>query len=284
MTYGPVFAYGKDSIDTLTLVPGLEVAGQHFHELIYYEQVYPDTGTELFDAALGLAWEMNPSFENPQARSSLMSPFRSLVEAAVLDENMFSILLPSKEAEGDIMFGGYDSELFNGDLVQHSLFPANTTDWQIEVQSVRMGDEILGTGGYTGLIQTQMPLIILPAVIGDPITRHFNQIWTPCARVETIPCSQVANLPALGIMLNGQEIQLRGEDYVERMWFEDCEEKWQCIPLIEAVPNYVPPEQFPRDWIILGSAFLKKVYAVYNWDRKTVGCEYPWFRMLGMIY
>jgi hypothetical protein len=39
------------------MADGLEVEGQKFHELPYYEKVYPDYGVEFFDSVLGLAFE-----------------------------------------------------------------------------------------------------------------------------------------------------------------------------------------------------------------------------------
>lgn len=115
--------YGGDAdiISALKVVIDVLLAG-HFQELSFYEIVYPDDAGQLFDSVLGLAYE-EPFYKDPEAPSLLQSPFRNLVDSAILDSNVFSILLPTKDRGGDIMFGGYNESFLAGDLVKHPCSP-----------------------------------------------------------------------------------------------------------------------------------------------------------------
>jgi saccharopepsin len=94
----------------LTLTEGVQIPGQVFHEIKYYEDVYYDPATELpLDGVLQLAVDRPwpPHFQG--SRNILPSPFRSMIDHSLLAINMFSIALPTKEREqGSLTFGGYD--------------------------------------------------------------------------------------------------------------------------------------------------------------------------------
>jgi len=276
-TYGPIMAYGRESVDTLILGDGhgeeVKVEGQRFQELMYYEDVYPDFVTTEFDAVLGLAWETLWLMEDWRSPSTLESVWKRLVEGGTLGRNVFDVVLPNGEREGRIGFG--EEVEFEEGLVKHSLFPADTKNWQVEMEGIKLNGKMLGKGGYTAVLMTQGPVLILPAVIGDPITRNFNERWKSCAKTGTIPCEDVKNLPVLGIQIGGQQIEMRGHEYVEKIWFPECVgEEWQCVPLVASVPAYVPPKEFPKDMVVLGNAFLRRVRTVFDWDERSVSCEF----------
>jgi saccharopepsin len=271
----------------LNLADGLEVAGQHFHELRYYEMVWPDYGVKFFDSVLGLAFD-GPSFIDPVTPSLLPSPFRTMMANGILDANMFSISFPRNETEtGDLTFGGLNEDLFEGELISHPLSLQNTTNWQIHIESVSLikgldendhdhAWENSGSG-YTALIYTSYPGIILPFNLAQSVIGKIHPNRSDCTYAPVVDCDRVASLPSLQIGLNGQNVTLSGEDYV----FKWTTPEGACPIPIEECALYIdslpPPggrDEFPEDLVILGTSFLKKVYSVYNWDEQTISWKF----------
>jgi len=124
----------------MTFTDDLQVPGQVFHEIKYYEDVYYyDDSDDLFDGVLGLAIEESwpPRFD----QNILPSPFKTMIDNNLLSTNMFSVVWPTEEREqGTLTFGGYDEDLLDGELISHSLFPANTTKWEVEIEGLTMTD------------------------------------------------------------------------------------------------------------------------------------------------
>jgi saccharopepsin len=127
--------YARLSEDVLTLADGLQVPGQVFHEIKYYRSTQDPYLIELSDGVLGLAIEAS---QLPGRQTNILpSPFKSMIDSHLLDANMFSTVWPTDTREqGSLLFSGYDEDLLDGELVSHPLFPEDTTDWQIGVESV----------------------------------------------------------------------------------------------------------------------------------------------------
>lgn len=113
---------------------------QHFQELNYYEEVYPDDGFEEWDSVLGLSWERDSWMDDPRSPNTLPSPFKTIVESEVLDANVFSLQLPRNDSDGgEIVFGGSNEDLFEQEsMAHHPFYPKNTTQWQVEVSGVTL--------------------------------------------------------------------------------------------------------------------------------------------------
>ena len=279
--YSGIFAYGKESVDNLNLGSGLNIPDQHFVDIKYYETVWPDFEVTLFDSVLGLAVEQ--PWKSGTA-PSLQSPFVNMIENGILDSNMFSIILPTDGREGDIMFGGYNSSLISGNLITHPLYPSNTRQWQIEADSVLMyGKTAFGSYGtlvneslaeHVAIVLTGSPILAFPSKIGDALMSHFNWTYNSCLHANVISCEDVSSLPTLTLQLGGHEYELSGEDYVMRFLAPECVDFGvQCLPAIDSIPEWGLPDGLPKNFIIIGSSFLRKVYSVFDWDQKTIGCE-----------
>jgi saccharopepsin len=271
----------------LTLADGLEVPGQRFHELRFYEMVWPDYGVTFFDSVLGLAFG-GPWVNQPLAPSLVPSPFRTMMANGILDENMFSISFPRNENEtGDLTFGGLNEDLFEGELISHPISLQNTTNWQIHIESVSLikaldendYDYAWGNSGsgYTALMDTNYPGIVLPFNLAQNVIGEIHPNRSDCSFAPVVDCNRVASLPSLQIGLNGQNVTLAGEDYVFKWTTPDgtrcpipIEE---CVLFIDSLPPPGGHNEFPEDLVILGTAFLKKVYSVYNWDEQTISCK-----------
>jgi saccharopepsin len=282
ISYGPFEAYARLSEDVLTLADGLQVSGQVFHEIKYYSWVdyfYSD----LFDGvALGLAVEKEsrPGLGGHRRGENILpSPFKNMMNKNLLDENMFSIVWPSEtQEEGSLIFGGYDEDLLGEELISHPLFPKNTTGWQVELESISMiGDNDCGgkkvlvnksMPGGKALLMSVMPFIAFPYNLAQSLVHHMYAWPSRCGPYMVVDCDEISSLPRITIGLKGQNVTLMGEDYVQRIYDATCFYPGEeCAVMFDAVME-------SENTVILGMPFLKKLMGVFNWDNKTVSCEF----------
>ena len=232
-----------------------------------YITVWPDWEAEFFDSVLGLAVEQT---WYDQERGSMQTPFVNMIESGILDSNMFSVLLPNDERDGDLMFGGYNDSFIPGDLVKHPLYPSNTTKWQIEAQQVSMHAKDTSGRRRTLVIESlaehiakvinSSAVLAFPTRIANILYSHLNWTRNSCSDMQVISCEEVSSLPTVTLMFGGHDYELNEEDYVARLLPPECADLGiQCIPMIERIPDGVVPEGIPRDFIIIGSSLLKEV-------------------------
>lgn len=280
--YNSLHAFGIVNEDTLRLGE-LEVPGQQFLELRYYQPVYLDQDILQFDSVLGLGYD-GTMLNTPRHQGVLSSPFHTIVEQGILDENKFALRIPKEgNTAGDLTLGGYDEDVFDGDLVSHPLYPENTTYWNIQATSLAMTSRECGRdtilfnstlSNHTAALRTTRPGIQLPSHLAQRVLWKINVKRSACTYHDIVDCDAVSSLPHITIGLRGQEVVLKGEDYTMR--YEDDNPRFcqhpvkECWLLIEEAPNRA---DWPRDLIILGTAFLKNVYTVFDWDRRSVSCE-----------
>ncbi|KAH0545103.1 hypothetical protein GP486_008472, partial [Trichoglossum hirsutum] len=267
--YGGLYSDGFVSVDTVTVGEGLEIKHQPFEEATSWRPV-PGYWEGAFDSVLGLAVE-DPIYDDPYVPHVLPGPFSTLAKQGTLDENMFSLLLPLGDHDlGDIMFGGYDEELFEGELSAHPMYPSNTTHWQVETTAVYLehpdGSTLanLSLAGFSAILEVGYPFIELPEKRGESIInaiiargRGDDSCHTP-----HVPCDEVSDLPLLTFNLAGRNFTLTGEDYIVRTQLPFCGEDVYCVPMVG--------ETRSSDVILLGSTFLKHFYSVYNLDKRTI--------------
>jgi saccharopepsin len=242
-------------------------------------------GVPFPDGILGLAIgkEFTPGeFGTPNI---LPSPFRSMVDQKVLDKNMFSIVFPSEEREqGSLTFGGYDEDLLDGELISHPIYPKNTVRWQFEIQSVSMkgsyncGPEkilvhrkIPNTKAW--LLSTH-PFIGFHGPIPAELLHYINGWYDGCATFPRVSCDDLSSLPEIIIGLKGQNITVRGQDYVRKITVPDTpgcsdphDDRDRCYVMVNWTGGL-------RDVVVLGAPFLERVMGVWNWDAQTVSCKF----------
>ena len=232
--------------------------------------------------ALGLAVEKQwmPGLDRRPTENILPSPFKNMIDNNLLDENMFSVVWPSEtQEEGSLVFGSYDEDLLAGGLVSHHLFPEDTTGWQVELESISMvGDSDCGgkkvlvdksIPGSKAFFMSVMPFIGFPYTIAQSLVHHLYAWESRCGPDMVVDCDEIASLPEVTIGLKGQNVTLKGEDYVQRIGDPlSCRFPGEeCAVMFDAVME-------SENTVILGMPFLKKLMGVFNWDEKTISCEF----------
>ena len=263
---------GIVSTDTIALGEGLEVEHQPFVELLDWQGYWHE-----FDAVLALSPSITRWQDENSSQPHLPSPFMGLVDSGKLEKKMFSLLLPYDQHDiGDLSFGTFHPEFSDGPLVSHPLYPADASFWQIEAPdiSVRHKD---GTesfkhsyASFTAQLDSVIGGILLSADVAERILHEVNATAANDCYVPQVPCDRRADLPELVFDFAGQEIVLTGEDYTVESDWPLCFGGPYCVPMI----NPGPPSLLGDNTIMLGTDFLKNVYAVFDWDERSVSCEF----------
>jgi hypothetical protein len=202
----------------------------------------PFMSTE-FDGILGLGFadlSMGPQFNIVE----------DLKSSGSLPKNQFSLFL-SDDGESEITFGGYKPEYVMSAItwapVNHQSY------WQVAVDDVTFDNVPTGLcdGGCQVAVDTGTSLLAGPTDVMEALDEKLG--------VKS-DCSNFDQLPMLGFSLNGQVLNLRPADYVDRT--EDG-----CSTALMTLD--VPPPKGPL--FIFGDPFLRRFVTVYDMDGPSVG-------------
>lgn len=261
--YGHIFASGNLTIDTFDL-DGFQIKNQPFLEATTVQRI-------------GLSWDDLSIIHGiagltPSSAGSVLnnpSPFMSMVKENVLDRNLFSMRLREPR---ELMFGAVNPKLFTGALVQIPLTNkpgryALTGRWQAEANYLTLGSEPgirMSLAGYTASFSTGSAFMLLPDSLVMDIWQdlQFEEImYMP----PSVPCEERGSMPDLTFNLAGKNFTLTPYDYTFEWPIKQSTTR--CVSAI--MPFGV--EQY--DEIVLGSAFLRAFYSVFDLDTATLGCK-----------
>jgi len=262
--YGYMFASGHVVSDTFDF-DGFQVESQPFLEATTVQPI-------------GLSWDdMNIIHGwvglTPSSAGSVLnnpSPFMTMVSENVLDQNLFSMRL--REPRG-LLFGAHDREMFTGNIVRIPLSNktsqyALTGRWQAEVNYLTLGSDPglrISLAGYTASFSTGLAFILLPDRIASNLLRDLefeDLMFMP----PSVSCDKLALMPDITFNLAGKNFTLTPYDYT----FE-----WPMKPSRTRCVTAIMPfgvEQYNE--IVLGSAFLRTFYSVFDLDTNTIGCKF----------
>lgn len=263
---GYMFASGNMTSDTFHF-DGLLVKNQPFLEATKVEPI-------------GISWDDMSTIHGiigltPSSAGSVLnnpSPFMTMLRGNVLDHNIFSLNLREPR---ELMFGAVNPKLFTGDFVRIPI--TNKTSsykpdalvgrWQAEARYLTLGTEPgirMSLAGYTASFSTGSAFMFLPdrLVVDLLEDLQFEDIMM---MPPSVSCEQRAYMPDLMFNLAGQNFTLTPYDYTFEWPIKQSETR--CVTAI--MPFGV--EQY--DEIILGSAFLRTFYSIFDMDTHTIGCE-----------
>ena len=258
-----MFASGNMIIDTFDF-GGFQVKDQPFMEATKVDPI-------------GLSWDDMRIIHGiagltPSSAGSVLlnpSPFMSMVKDKVLDRNLFSMRLREPR---ELLFGAVNPGLFTGDLVQIPLTNETgrhtlTGRWQAEAEYLTIGSEPgirKSLANYTASFSTGSAFMLLPdrLVIDVWQDLQFEEImYMP----PSVPCERRDVMPSITFNLAGKNFTLTPYDYTFE-WPID-QRRTRCVSAM--MPFGV--EQY--DEIVLGSAFLRAFYSVFDLDTCTLGCR-----------
>jgi len=229
-------------------------------DLTIKEQVFAEATKEpglafafgKFDGILGLAYDTI-------SVNSIVPPFYEMINQGLIDEPVFSFRLGSSEEDGgEATFGGINPNAYTGKIsyvpVQRKAY------WEVKLSMVSFGDEELELENTGAAIDTGTSLIVLPTDLAEMMNAQIGakKSWNGQYQVD---CAKVPDLPDLAFHFGGQAYPLKGSDYV-------LDIQGTCISAFTGMDLNLPGGT--SLWII-GDAFLRRYYTVYDLGRHAVG-------------
>lgn len=249
ITYGSGSVEGYLSEDLLQLA-GLEISNQVFGEATSEPGLTFAFGK--FDGILGLGYD-SISVQHT------VPPIYNAINQGLLDEPKFAFYLGIDGDEvsgGTATFGGVDDSLFEGKITY--LPVRRKAYWEVKFDSLSLGEDTakLNIGA---VIDTGTSLITLPSDLAEIFNAQIGaeKSWSGQYTVE---CEKRDVLPDLTFTFDGYDFTISPYDYILDLG-------GSCISTI--TPMDIPEPVGPL--AIVGDAFLRRYYSVYDLGHNAVG-------------
>jgi saccharopepsin len=246
--YGSGSMEGFVSQDTLT-IGDLHIQKQDFAEATKEPGLAFAFGK--FDGILGLAFDTI-------SVNHITPPFYSMINQGLLDQPLFTFRIGSSEQDGgEAVFGGIDHSHYTG-KIQYA--PVRRKGyWEVELSSIKFGNDELELDNTGAAIDTGTSLIALPSDIAEMLNAQIGaqKSWNG---QYTVPCDKVPSLPDLSFTLAGKQYPIKSTDYILNV-------QGTCISAFTGMDINLP---WGSLWI-LGDAFLRRYFTVYDLGRNAVG-------------
>lgn len=203
-----------------------------------------------FDGILGLAYDTI-------SVNRIVPPFYNMIEQGLLDEPVFSFYLGSSDEGSEAIFGGVDKNHYEGKIEYIPL--RRKAYWEVDLDSIAYGDEVAELENTGVILDTGTSLNVIPSSLAELLNaemgakKGFNGQYT-------IDCAKKNSLPDVTFSLAGSNYSLPASDYI-------LEISGSCISTFQGMD--IPAPAGPL--AILGDAFLRRYYSVYDLGRNAVG-------------
>ncbi|OLL23005.1 Vacuolar protease A [Neolecta irregularis DAH-3] len=201
-----------------------------------------------FDGILGLGYDTI-------SVNQIVPPFYTMIDQGLLDQPVFSFYLGDKDSGSDggiVTFGGIEPSLYTGKMIY---LPVRRKGyWEVELESFSYGEDVMELYDTGAAIDTGTSLIGLPTDIAQiGAKKSWNGQYT-------VDCSVIPDLRNISFTFSGHKFDLPASDYIMQV-------QGTCISAFQGID--IPPPLGPI-WII-GDAFLRKYYSVYDFGQDAVG-------------
>ncbi|SCU95900.1 LAMI_0F04324g1_1 [Lachancea mirantina] len=248
--YGSGSLEGYISQDTLS-IGDLTIPKQDFAEATAEPGLAFAFGK--FDGILGLAYDTI-------SVNKIVPPVYKALHDGLLDEPKFAFYLndaDKSEQGGEATFGGIDKSKYKGDITW--LPVRRKAYWEVKFDGIGLGDEYAELQGTGAAIDTGTSLIALPSGLAEVLNAEIGakKGWTG---QYTVDCDSRDQLPDLTFTFDGYNFTITPYDYT-------LEASGSCI-------SAFTPMDFPEPvgpLAIVGDAFLRKFYSVYDLGNDAVG-------------
>ncbi|KAL2829705.1 aspartic peptidase domain-containing protein [Aspergillus cavernicola] len=206
-----------------------------------------------FDGILGLGFDTI-------SVNKIVPPFYKMIEQGLLDDPVFAFYLGDANKEGDsseATFGGIDEDHYTGELINIPL--RRKAYWEVDLDAIALGDDVADLENTGVILDTGTSLIALPSNLAEMINSQIGAKKGFTGQYS-IECEKRDSLPDLTFTLSGHNFTIGPYDYT-------LEVQGSCISAFMGMdfPEPVGP------LAILGDAFLRKWYSVYDLGNSAVG-------------
>lgn len=247
--YGSGSLSGFVSQDTMT-IGDLKIKNQIFAEATEEPGLAFAFGR--FDGILGLGFDTI-------SVNRIVPPFYNMINQGLLDEPVFAFYLGDTNAgeESEATFGGINEDHFTGKLVEIPL--RRKAYWEVDLDAITFGDATAELENTGVILDTGTSLIALPSTLAELLNKEMGAKKGYNGQY-TVECNKRDSLPDMSFNLSGHNFTITPYDYI-------LEVQGSCISSFMGIdfPEPVGP------LAILGDAFLRKWYSVYDLGKGTVG-------------
>ncbi|KAL2800904.1 aspartic peptidase domain-containing protein [Aspergillus keveii] len=248
--YGSGSLSGFVSQDTLK-IGDLKIEGQDFAEATSEPGLAFAFGR--FDGILGLGFDAI-------SVNKIVPPFYKMIEQGLLDDPVFAFYLGDANKEGDsseATFGGIDKDHYTGELINIPL--RRKAYWEVDLDAIALGDDVAELDNTGVILDTGTSLIALPSNLAEMINTEIGAKKGFTGQYS-VDCATRDSLPDITFTLTGHNFTIGPYDYT-------LEVQGSCISAFMGMdfPEPVGP------LAILGDAFLRKWYSVYDLGNGAVG-------------
>jgi len=165
--------------------------------------------------------------------------------------------LTVRRARARPLFGGVDKSKYTGDLEYIPL--RRKAYWEVDLDAIAFGDEVAEQENTGAILDTGTSLNVLPSALAELLNKEIGAKKGYNGQY-TIECDKVSSLPDITFTLAGSNYSLPSTDYI-------LEVQGSCISTFQGMdfPEPVGP------LVILGDAFLRRYYSVYDLGKNAVG-------------
>ncbi|KAJ5891924.1 Vacuolar protease A [Penicillium subrubescens] len=248
--YGSGSLSGFVSQDTMK-IGDLEIKHQDFAEATEEPGLAFAFGR--FDGILGLGFDTI-------SVNKMVPPFYNALNQGLLDEPVFAFYLGDANKDGDdseATFGGIDKSHYTGELINIAL--RRKAYWEVDFDAITLGENTAELEDTGVILDTGTSLIALPSTMAELLNKEIGAKKGFTGQY-TVECDARDKLPDLTFTLAGHNFTIGPYDYI-------LEVQGSCISSFMGMdfPEPVGP------LAILGDAFLRKWYSVYDHGKGSVG-------------
>ncbi|KAL2163490.1 hypothetical protein VTH06DRAFT_5548 [Thermothelomyces fergusii] len=245
--YGSGSLSGFVSQDTVS-IGDITIRGQDFAEATSEPGLTFAFGR--FDGILGLGYDRI-------SVNGIVPPFYKMVEQKLIDEPVFAFYLADNNGESEVVFGGVDHDKYKGKITTIPL--RRKAYWEVDFDAISYGDDTAELENTGIILDTGTSLIALPSQLAEMLNAQIGAKRSFTGQY-TLDCSKRDSLKDVTFNLAGYNFTLGPYDYI-------LEVSGNCISTFMGMDFPAPTGPLA----ILGDAFLRKYYSIYDLGADTVG-------------
>jgi len=204
-----------------------------------------------FDGIMGLAYDTI-------SVNKIVPPFYSMLDQGLLDEPVFAFYLgDGDESESEAIFGGVNKDHYTGKMTKIPL--RRKAYWEVNLDAIIFGDQSAELDSTGVILDTGTSLIALPSTLAELLNKEMGATKSYNGQY-TVDCDKRDSLPDMAFTLSGYNFSITAYDYV-------LEIQGSCISAFMGMDFPEPTGPLA----ILGDAFLRKWYSVYDLGSNSVG-------------
>jgi saccharopepsin len=247
--YGTGGVSGHVSRDTVW-VGDLQIQRQLFAEVTHEDSLIASGS---FDGIFGLGHEA-------VAINGIRPPLYRMLDQKLIDKPVFSFYFgdTTRGTESFCTLGGLDDTSYEGPVLTLPL--RRRIYWEVDLNAVSLGEAIVLGLNLGAILDTGTSLIAMPSDLAALFNRYMGATQVSSGLYE-VDCHKRDQLPDLTFTLSGSKFSISAHDYILELENGSC---ISCLQGFDAGEKTGP-------LFILGNAFLRRWYSIFDLENDTVG-------------